>query len=305
MSECRRAAAIAPYFRGHAINCPSRYRFPILMIGTSQLIDTVKRLLRSKQLTYHDVAQALNLSDPSIKRLFASKRLTVDRLEQIADLLGMSAVELFQEAESSMPRLHTLTRQQEEQLATDEQLRLVVTCVLNHWTMTDILSVYDLTEAECIGALLVLEKMGVIRLQAGNRIRLMVARDFDWLPDGPLRKEFLQNGLPEFLDSAFRRENESLVFAYAMLTETDAQQFTGELHKLRVRLAALHETSSSAPLRDKRGTAVLLARRTWEPMAFVRFRRRLPNRSRDGTASTKEGIERSSRPPKIVDDSEQ
>ncbi|WP_157695763.1 hypothetical protein [Caballeronia hypogeia] len=69
-----------------------------------------------------------------------------------------------------------------------------------------------------------------------NRIRSMVACDFDWLPDGPLCMELLQDGLPEFLDGALRREDESLVFAYAMLTETDAQQLAGKLHKLRARL---------------------------------------------------------------------
>ncbi|MDR5785502.1 helix-turn-helix transcriptional regulator [Caballeronia sp. LP003] len=251
------------------------------MIGSSQIVDTVKRLLRSNQLTYNDVARALDLSEPSIKRLFASKRLTLDRLEQIADLLGMSASELLLEAESSLPRLHTLTREQEAQLAMDETLRLVITCVLNHWTMGDILSVYELSEAQCLRALLGLEKMGVIRLQAGNRIRLMVARDFDWLPDGPLRKDFLEKGLPEFLNSPFRRRDECLIFAYAMLTDGDMQQFTADLQKLRARLAALHANSSSAPLSEKRGTAIVLARRTWEPEAFVRFRRRRSVQRRD------------------------
>ena len=53
----------------------------------TQLIATIKRQLKSKGLTYRDVARALQLSEPSVKRLFSSERFTVDRLAQISHLL--------------------------------------------------------------------------------------------------------------------------------------------------------------------------------------------------------------------------
>lgn len=244
------------------------------MIGTTLLIQTIKRLLRNHQLTYRDVARSLALSEPSVKRLFSNERLTVERLEQICDLLGITMVELMQEAEASRPRLQLLTREQEARIMSDPKLRLVLTCALSHWTLSDILAAYDLSEAECVKCLLVLDGMGIVQMQAGNRIRLMVTRDFDWLPDGPMRKEFFEAGLPDFLASDFHGEHETLQFAYGMLTEEAAQLLDTEVERLRARLAALHEASSGAPRRAKRGTALLLARRSWEPNTFAQFRRR-------------------------------
>jgi hypothetical protein len=42
--------------------------------------------------------------------------------------------------------------------------------------------------------LLLLDKMGLIELRPGNRVRSKVARDFDWLPDGPIGHFFRIEG---------------------------------------------------------------------------------------------------------------
>ncbi|WGS55266.1 helix-turn-helix transcriptional regulator (plasmid) [Paraburkholderia sp. D15] len=246
------------------------------MAGAAQLMATIKRLLKSRQMTYKTVAQALELSEASVKRLFASERFTIDRLEQISELLGLTMVELLQESESSRPRLRLLSPEQEARLVADQKLMLVSVCVLNHWTMKDIVAAYRLSESECIKQLLVLDSMGIIQVHANNRIRLLAARDFDWIPNGPIRRSFLKVGLPEFLNSQFDGHDESLDFAYGVLTEAASTQLHAELRKLRSRLAALHEASSSASPQEKRGIAVLLAARSWEPDSFRKLRRSGP-----------------------------
>ncbi|MGP0014025.1 MAG: hypothetical protein ACLPL7_15285, partial [Pseudomonas sp.] len=86
-------------------------------------------------------------------------------------------------------------------------------CALNQWSLEDMVSAYHLSKAECIKHLLVLERMGLADLKPGNRIRLLVARDFDWLPDGPIRHFFVQRGLPDFMASRFDVADETLDFA--------------------------------------------------------------------------------------------
>ena len=243
------------------------------MTQITQLISTLKQRLKAAGMTYRDVAQALDLSEPSVKRLLASGRLTLERLAQLCELLGLTMAELLQEAERSTPRLQTLTREQEAQLVSNEKLLLVAVCALNHWSLEDIVSAYCVSKAECIKNLLVLERMGLADLKVGNRIRLLVARDFDWLPDGPIRGFFLQQGLPDFMASRFDVPDETLHFAHGMLTKPAYAQLQVELHKLRSKLAALHNESLSAPLSEKRGTALLLAMRVWEPQVFRKLKR--------------------------------
>lgn len=50
------------------------------MTQITQLISTLKQRLKAAGMTYRDVAQALDLSEPSVKRLLASGRLTLERL---------------------------------------------------------------------------------------------------------------------------------------------------------------------------------------------------------------------------------
>jgi transcriptional regulator with XRE-family HTH domain len=243
------------------------------MTELTQLIATIKRRLKAAGLTYRDVAQALDLSEPSVKRLLSEGRLTVERLAQFCDLIGMPMSQLMLEAETSMPLLHTLTYEQEADLVADEKQLLVAVCTLNHWSLNDITSTYRLSEAECVKHLLVLDRMGIIELKPGNRIRLRVARDFNWLSNGPIRNFFFQQALPDFMKSRFDVPDEVMGFVHGMLTQSAYQQLQVEMRKLRAKFSALHDQSIDAPLEERRGTALLLTMRAWEPEAFRQLKR--------------------------------
>ncbi len=243
------------------------------MSELDQLLSTLKRQLKARGMTYRDLAGQLDLSEASVKRLFASGSFTLERLLQIAHLLGFTLAELSQEAAASGQRLHTLSEAQERELVSDDQLLLVAVCVLNQWSLADILSVYRLSEAEAIRCLARLDRLRLIELLPGNRVRLNVARDFDWRPDGPIQRFFRRQGLGEFLASDFAGADQTLGFAHGMLTEAALAQLQGEVRRLRQRFAELHAESLAAPLGKRRGCGLLLALREWELGAFTALRR--------------------------------
>ncbi|QJE03027.1 transcriptional regulator [Massilia forsythiae] len=243
------------------------------MSEVTQLLATVKRQLKQQGKTYRDVAVALSLSEASVKRLLTSETLGLDRLVEIGNLLGFTLAELAQEAAATETRLRTLSAAQEKELVSDIKLLLVAVCALNHWTLQDMLGVYRLGEAECLHKLLHLDRLHLIALMPGNRIRLNVARDFDWLPDGPIRRFFRTQGLDDFLDSRFDRPEESLAFTHAMLTESALARMQAELRQVRARFAELHQESLASPLPKRRGSGLLLALREWEPAGFTALRR--------------------------------
>lgn len=243
------------------------------MSEIDQIVTTLKRRLKLEGMTYRDLANALGLSEPSVKRMFANRRFTADRLVEISHLLGFTLAELAQEAAISEGRLHTLTERQERELVSDEKLLLVAVCVLNHWTIAETIQTYNLTEAQVIGRLVKLDRLRLIHLLPGNRVRLNVARDFDWLPHGPIREYFHQQGLDDLLDSKFAGPDEVLTFSHGMLTDAALSKLQTEIRKLRQRFAELHEESLAAPLSKRRGTGLLLAMREWELAAFTLMRR--------------------------------
>ncbi len=243
------------------------------MSETSQLIHTIKRLLKAQGMTYKDVAHQLNISEPSVKRLFSSEKLTVERLEKLSHIVGFTLSELTREAILGKNKIDHLSIQQEKQLVSDGELFLVAVCALNQWSMQEIVDHYRINQQQCLKHLLKLDIIGIIDLLPGNRIRLNVSRNFDWLPMGPIRQYFQQRAQDHFLQNPFEQENETLAFVYAMLTDQALAEFHQEVLRLRQRLAQLHEQSLTAPLAKRQGVGCMLAVRPWEPAGFAELKR--------------------------------
>lgn len=237
------------------------------------LIATLKRLLKARGLTYRDVAAGLGLSETSVKRLFSSERFTVERLERLAGLLGYSLSELMAEVGSRVERVQALTVDQESRLVRDDRLMLVAVCAFNHWGVDDIVATYRLTRAECLKHLLVLDRMGLLALLPGDRIRLKVARDFDWLPDGPIRRHFIVRNLADYVDSRFDGDGDQMSLAFGMLGAAARAELQGELRRVARRVSDLHQADAALPRAHKRGVVMMVSMRDWEPKAFAALRR--------------------------------
>ncbi|MDR1275490.1 MAG: helix-turn-helix domain-containing protein [Candidatus Accumulibacter sp.] len=243
------------------------------MSELNALLSTVKRILKSRGLTYRDLAKNLKLSEQSVKRMFSSRRMTLDRMMEIAKLLGYSLAELTQEAAAEQQRIRTLTQEQEKLLVSDTRLLLTALCVLNHMSMREIVQTYRMSEQECLRYLIQLDRLRLIELFPGNRIRLIISRDFDWLPHGPIKQFFRTQAQDDFLLSNFEKSGESMLFIHGMFSEAAFSQLHAEIQKLRKRFAELHDESIPAPFDEKYGASLLLAtRRSWEPAAFVKLR---------------------------------
>ncbi len=244
------------------------------MTERKQLLTTLKRKLRERGLTYRDIAAALRLSEASVKRLLSTGNLSIERLFEICGLLDMTLAELTQAASASSQRIVCLDEEREAELVSDPKLLLVATCALNHWRLVDIIDHYQLDEAECLRHLLALDRMRLIDLLPGNRIRINVARDFDWLPGGDIARFFAGRGRDDFLADQFDGDTESLFFVHGMLTPEARRQFMANLRKLRQQFSEFHDDCVQATIGERQGTAMLLAIREWEPPDFARLRRR-------------------------------
>jgi transcriptional regulator with XRE-family HTH domain len=251
--------------------------------GTTQIAHlflTIKRELKARNLTYRDVAGLLETSEASVKRWFSLRRISLEQLVDIADLLGLTLAELMQEAMTYEPPLRSLTFEQEKALMADTRLLLVAVCALNHWTLTDIVAHYDISETQCIKYLVTLDRLRLIDLLPQNRVRLRVARDFAWLENGPINSFFQKQGLRDFLESSFKAPHEISAFTHAMLTTAANAQFQSQLKRLRKSFSDLHEESLAAPLSERKGACFFFALRQWEPQEFAALKKNNPgNRS--------------------------
>ncbi len=243
------------------------------MAQTAALIDILKQVLKDRGLTYRQVAARLQMSEANVKRMFARRRMTLDRLEAICQLIPMELSDLFHLFAESRHRISHLTLEQEEELVRDPLLLLVAVSVRNRLSFEDILANYRITETECIRCLAALDRLKVIDLLPGNRIKLRIDEDFRWLPDGPIERFFEQKILSHFLGAGFHGELESRLFVFGLLGEDSAKLLRRRLETISREFTDLHRQDSHLPLGDRHTIGLFLAMRPWEAEVFRPYSR--------------------------------
>ncbi len=167
--------------------------------------------------------------------------------------------------------MQQLTVEQEKEITDDITLMLVVVCVLNRWTMSDIVSYYHISDTECVRHLAKLDRLKIIELLPENRIRLLVAPNFSWRENGPIQEFFQKKIGQEFFDSRFSRDHECLVVLNGMLSPQSNAEFQRKLKRLARDFDVLNNDDAALDLQQRNGTTLVLAMRGWQYGLFRPF----------------------------------
>ena len=244
------------------------------MALTTALIEVLKRELKSRDITYADLAKKLDLSEASIKRMFSAKDFMLSRLDEICEYAGIEFADLARAVEARDALLMQLTLEQEKELVNDVRLMLAAVAAIHHLTFEQIVQSYQFTEAELIGLLARLDKLRIIELQANNRIKPLVARAFTWLPQGPIQMIFYAQAQADFFRSRFDGEGEALVFASGRLSPASSAQLADRLRRTVQEFRDAHHEDLKLPLDKRPVMSILVALRKWELGAFRELRRK-------------------------------
>jgi DNA-binding Xre family transcriptional regulator len=242
------------------------------MSRSASLIKALKTSLKTRGLKYVDVANALELSEASVKRLFAEESFSLKRLDQICELLGLEFSDLVDLARESS-QISSLTLEQEKEIVNDISLLIVANSALNRWSFEDILRVYEFTETELIQYLAKLDRLKLIELLPGNRIKLLVDRNFSWQKNGPIQRFFEEKLVMEFFAHRFNGPGEKRQVLVGMLSRASNETFQRKLDKLAETFHSLHLQDEKLPVEERFGTSVITGMRLWEPKAFESKRR--------------------------------
>ncbi|GHG67642.1 transcriptional regulator [Alishewanella longhuensis] len=243
------------------------------MTQGAALVQTLKRALKQHGCTYAQVAEQLQLSEASVKRMFSQQQFTLQRLEQICQLLAMDFSDLLRLLQQEQGQISQLTEQQELELTADLGLLLVAVSVLNHWTIADIVKWYQFTPSECLQKLIKLDRLQLIELQPGNRVKLRIAANFSWRDNGPIQRFFQQQLAVEFFNHRFNGQDEALLVLNGMLSTASNQEFQRKLTRLAREFNELVQHDSQLPLAHRYGVSVVLALRNWRFGVFKDFLR--------------------------------
>lgn len=233
------------------------------MNDTRRLVDALKQVVRLRGLTYADLAPRIGLSEASVKRLFSQRTFTLARLEQCCNALDIDFLELARLAQGREGGAAAMSVAQEAALAADARLLAVFYLVMNGWTAEEIVARYQLTAVQCTGLLARLDRLGLIDLMPGDRVRLKLPRDARLRDDGPIRRKHGKRVVEDFLAPQFDHAGGSFAFEFRELSRASFEILKRKLERLAAEIHELADVDARLPPGQRETIGVALGIRPW------------------------------------------
>ncbi|CAN5205921.1 helix-turn-helix transcriptional regulator [soil metagenome] len=240
------------------------------MANTQTLIDVIKAELKTRGLSYADVAHELQLSESSVKRMFAKDgEMPLSRVDELCRVLKTEFAELARQVAERQPLRRELSLAQEKAVVANAKLLLMAICCLSQWTFDQVVATYRLTDAEATRYLAELDRLGIIELRPLNRYKLQVAKTFRWRPQGPVMQFFREEVMQDFFAGGFDGDGEVVTLVHGRLGHGAARDLVERLQKVAEDFARQHLSDQKLPATEQRQYTLVMGMRSW---LFDQFR---------------------------------
>ncbi|HEX8739135.1 MAG TPA: helix-turn-helix transcriptional regulator [Casimicrobiaceae bacterium] len=246
------------------------------MTDTQQMIDTLKRLLKTQGLTYAAVASRLGLSEASVKRLFSERTFTLKRLDEFCAVLEIDVFELARLARGRAAEMREMTDKQEQALAQDAELLGVFYLLLSEWTADEIVAHYELPRTLLVRLLVRLDRLGLIELLPNDRVRLKVPKRLRLHQGGPIHRVHGKRVIEHFTSAEFDRIGGQFRFEYRELSKASYELMHRRLDRVAAEFLELAELDAAMPSRERETIGLMLAMRPWALSLVTGLKRRAP-----------------------------
>ena len=243
------------------------------MATSARIIDALKRQLKLRGLTYKALAKSLGLSESAVKHMFSTGNFSLRRLDELCAILEIDIGDLVTISESLDPRIEQLSAEHEKEMVSDARLLLIAYCLLNHWTFDEIIGRYDISPEDGLKYLRRLDRMKVIELQPGDRVRLLIANNFGWRKNGAIEKFFRNRVQTEFFSHDFADDASIRIVKSGMLSRKSQMQLIEKMKATGEHFDDLNWDERRMPAADRHGTTMVLAIRHWFFPAFRELER--------------------------------
>lgn len=242
------------------------------MSAGQTLVNNIRAVLRQRGITYKQLAQLMELSEPTIKRDLSRGDFSLSRLDRICDVLELSLSDLL-DGMPAQASLQELSEAQEAALVQDPQLLLLTYLLVNDWKLAEIERTYSFDESQLVSLLLRLDELRIVDYRPPRRIKKLTARNFSWRKDGPVHGFFLARVAAEFLRAPFDDIGDEFRFLSGMLSVASRTHLKAVLQRIAQEFDELARQDARLPLAQRDGFSLMLALRKWEFSEFTQLRR--------------------------------
>lgn len=228
------------------------------------IFDSLRAHLKARNFTYKHLAQGIGVSEPTIKRIFSNNDCSIERLDEICLFLHIELSDLVKSTPKKRKLIEQLSRKQEAELADNNKLLMIAICVMGLWSYEDMLRHLTISKMECISLLQRLDKIGFVEMQTNNQYRLLVAKDFTWIVDGPIMR-LVKGVSDDFFNHRFEAPGEVLKIINVRVSHQVRESLKGRLEKIAQEYADQVVSDSHLPLSERPPLSICIAVRSWLP----------------------------------------
>jgi len=240
------------------------------------LLLALKNVLKSKGLTYSDLAKSLKLNETSVKRLMSGRTpITLNRIDQICEFAGVDFFELMKLARpEAQQEITQFSLEQEQAIAEDDDLFLCFYGLAKGLAVEDIVAKYRISLARAQKALHKLARINVVEVLLKDRVKFLVPRSVRWLEGGPLSQKYEKNMERDFLSHEFIAGHQFRKFVtFFPLSDRSKATATRKLRELASEIQSLSEVDMAVEKNLKSSATLLIGFREWTPAVLDKYLR--------------------------------
>lgn len=156
------------------------------------ILSTLRRILKKKNMTYAVIAQEIGVTEVTIKRFFTGDDVSLKRLLQICDAVDMTLADVMTLALGKTENTFTLTEDQEQFLAENEDTFYFFTLLLEGMGLSQLKANYHLSDSQIQHFLQNLEQLDLLEMLPCGSYRLRVKGLMAWQKNGLLQKKYME-----------------------------------------------------------------------------------------------------------------
>jgi transcriptional regulator with XRE-family HTH domain len=234
------------------------------------LMDALKQLCRSRGLRYRDVGALLGVTERTVKRWLSGRGLTLPVVEDLCNALGVTFLELCELAKADIDTRPTrLGREQARDLFSDLQLALVFILLTRGWSAQEIQRECRMPEALLIEHLVKLEKLKLVELLPGNKVRLLFARNIRWHDSPDAGRAFARGLRNLFIGMDFSRPNAVWSSQVVNISDQALEEILSKFQSLTLEIMRKADAERDSPA-QKSWQVLLLAAQPFDPLKLGR-----------------------------------
>lgn len=239
---------------------------------SAALVEEVKKELKKRNITYSDLGKHVGLSEAAIKRAFALKNFSLRRLDEICDVIGIDFTDLAISARRSGASTEQMEKEVEEVLADDPTLLLSLYLILLQKPASAIKKDLGISKEELYRLTRQLERLGLVEVFPGEKVRAKIKKSVRWLHDGPLAKRYGPAVMRIFFNSDFKGAYEYQDFLTGALTADSFKVFKRKLSEIFRQFDELSELDSKSDQERSEVFWLYSGIRPWAPVEVIQFK---------------------------------